>query len=295
MSDNDIYVSVSEEGGSYFVIVDEVRYKCSYAEASILETLLQNKDDYYSREELAAIGWPGKLVSKNSVPVSIANLRKIFKNHTQLDVITNEKNKGYVVVEDKVKLLAGEVDTKADSEATATATATQVENAPQVQPASEVVLDTDVVDLGAAGNTAEKDTSPSKLKRMLAKALTYPLLAFNIAFLLFISFYETNEVPISTLNVISEKDYVAVITSNNGSTLTNFLPLEGKPLAEYNDFTSLESVVSTAVEQDKPVFIINSHGERVVVDCLRNQQVISFSGNDIEVIHSELEKQGCKL
>lgn len=278
MSDNHIYVSLSEEGGSYFVIVDEVKYKCSYAEAAILENLLKHKGDFYTKEDLATIGWPGKLVSKNSVPVSIANLRKIFKSHTQLDVISNEKNKGYVVVEDKVKLLVKD-------EAAGFGPQAEVE----VLPDSAVVGNSEHL------ATVKSDSVGHKLKNLLAKGCTYPLLALNIVLFLFITFYDANEVSPSTLSVINDNEYVAVITNSKGAALANLLPLEGKSLVEYTDFASIESVVSMAVEQSKPVLLINSSGDRVVVDCLNSQQVISFSGDDIEAIHSELEKQGCKI
>jgi len=278
MSDNHIYVSFSEEGGSYFVIVDEVKYKCSYAEAAILENLLKHKGDFYTKEDLATIGWPGKLVSKNSVPVSIANLRKIFKSHTQLDVISNEKNKGYVVVEDKVKLLVKDEATGSEP-----------------QTVAEVVSDSEVVGHSEHVATVKSDSVGHKLKNLLAKGCTYPLLALNIVLFLFITFYDANEVSPSTLSVINDNEYVAVITNNKGSALTNFLSLEGKSPVEYTNFASIESVVSMAVEQSKPVLLINASGDRVVVDCLNSQQVISFSGDDLETIHSELEKQGCKI
>lgn len=278
MSDNHIYVSLSEEGGSYFVIVDEVKYKCSYAEAAILENLLKHKGDFYTKEDLATIGWPGKLVSKNSVPVSIANLRKIFKNHTQLDVISNEKNKGYVVVEDKVKLLVKDEATGSEPLAVA-----------------EVVSDSEVVGHREHVATVTHDSVAQRVKNVLVKGCTYPLLALNIVLFLFITFYDANEVSPSTLSVINDNEYVAVITNSKGAALANLLPLEGKSLVEYTGFASLESVVSMAVEQSKPVLLINSSGDRVVVDCLNSQQVISFSGDDIEAIHSELEKQGCKI
>ncbi|MCE7657252.1 winged helix-turn-helix domain-containing protein, partial [Vibrio fluvialis] len=116
MASNYIYIDFSEEGGSYFIAVDQVRYKCSYAESAILAHLLNHKGEYYSKENLASIGWPGKLVSKNSVPVSIANLRKILKNHTQLDIIINEKNKGYVVVDPKILLSEAEAEAEAEAE-----------------------------------------------------------------------------------------------------------------------------------------------------------------------------------
>lgn len=273
--DNDIKVSCGEAGGSYFITVDDVRYKCSYAESAILNKMLQNKGDFYSKEELATIGWPGKLVSKNSVPVSMANLRKIFKNHTKLDVITNEKNKGYVIIVDKVKL-TGTTET--------TETEIQYE-----QPAIS-----DVNRAPPASIDGGNQSKISNIKLIMSKGLAYPLLAVNIAFLLLILFYNQIDLEPFQVNVIKSDNYIAVSTNDN-----NFLAKLNKNKInqqnEHNSFTSIENDLILAKQESKNILFINSLGDRVVIDCLVDNKLVSYSGDDIEAIISELNEKGCKI
>ncbi len=190
MDVNAIKVSCGEEGGSYFITVDEVRYKCSYADSAILSNLLQSKGKFFSRDELALIGWPGKLVSKNSVPVSIANLRKIFKNHTKLDVISNEKNKGYVIQVDKIKLVDVAINEEKSHEAT---------------------LNNEAPEFVEAVSTPKIN----KTKSFASKLALYPLLFVNIALFIIVLCYNQSEVEPSKVKIISSDNYVAVFTGDS--------------------------------------------------------------------------------
>ncbi len=269
MDVNVIEVSCGEEGGSYFITVDEVRYKCSYADSAILSQLLHNKGQFFSRDELATIGWPGKLVSKNSVPVSIANLRKIFKNHTKLDVISNEKNKGYVVQVDKIKLV--DVDIK------------------QEKPQEPISNDQspELVNVVSKPKT-------NRIKSFASKLALYPLLFVNIALLMIVLFYkQTAQVP-SEVKVINSDNYVAVFTGDS-QVLTHQESVITSQESTLRGFQDIEEELKLAKQENKNIYFINSSGERVVIDCLVNDQLVSFSGNDIEKIVGELNEKGCKL
>ena len=64
---------------------------------AILKKLLNEKNLYFTIEDLMLIGWPDRVVSVNSVPVAITNLRKTFKHHTAQKVILNTQNLGYII------------------------------------------------------------------------------------------------------------------------------------------------------------------------------------------------------
>lgn len=273
--DNDIKVSCGEEGGSYFITVDDVRYKCSYAESAILNKLLQNKGHFYSKEELATVGWPGKLVSKNSVPVSMANLRKIFKNHTKLEVITNEKNKGYVIIVDKVKLTA-------TTETTETERQHEQPSVPDVNIAPPAPID------------SVNKSKLSNIKPFISKGLAYPLLVVNIAFLLFVLFYNESDLEPFQVNVIKSDSYIAVST-NDSNFMTRLNKDKIHQEAEHDNFTSIENDLMMAKQESKNILFINSLGDRVVIDCLVEDKLVSYSGDDIDAIISELNEKGCEI
>ncbi len=269
MDVNDIKVSCGEEGGSYFIIVDEVRYKCSYADSAILSNLLQSKGEFFSRDDLASIGWPGKLVSKNSVPVSIANLRKIFKNHTKLDVISNEKNKGYVVQVDKIKL----VDTDIKQE--------KPQDPISNEQSPELV------------NAVSKPKT-NRIKSFASKLALYPLLFVNIVLLLIVLFYKQTAQEPSEIKVVNSDNYVAVFTGDS-QVLSHLESMKSSQESTFRGFQNIEEELQLAKQENKHIYFINSSGERVVIDCLINDRLVSYSGDDIEKIVGELNEKGCKL
>ncbi|WP_417884320.1 winged helix-turn-helix domain-containing protein [Vibrio rumoiensis] len=273
MDANDIEVSCGKEGGNYFINVGDVRYKCSYAESEILSTLLQNKGTFFSKEELASIGWPGKLVSKNSVPVSMANLRKIFKNHTKLDVISNEKNKGYVIIVDKVKLAK---TTKAEvPQEKLSNLHIEIE-----QPESIEVVAT---------------TSPlGRIRTLMSKSLAYPLLVINIILFSFIFFYNQSGVEPFPVNVINSDSSLAVFTKDS-DLQQRFKNANHATNTKHHSFNSIENDLELAKQENKNILFINSLGDRIIIDCLVDETLISYSGNDIEAITNELNEKGCKI
>ncbi len=270
MDVNDIKVSRGEEGGSHFITVDQVKYKCSYAESVILRQLLHNKGKFFSRDELASIGWPGKLVSKNSVPVSIANLRKIFKNHTKLDVISNEKNKGYVVLVNKLKLIDTDV----------------IQEKPQ--------------DTNAYGESPElvvDVVGKPKINRawqLVSKVALYPLLFVNISLLILLLFFNQIDIESSNVNVTNNDDYIAVFTGDS-QTLPLLESVKSNQESMHRGFQDIEEDLKLAKQKNKHILFINSLGGRVVIDCLVNDRLHSYSGDDIEKIIGELNEKGCTL
>ncbi len=59
------------------LVINEMTHKVAKAEISLLVFLYENRGHICSREQLASNGWPDRIVSPNSVPVAIGNLRKI--------------------------------------------------------------------------------------------------------------------------------------------------------------------------------------------------------------------------
>lgn len=52
------------------------------SEASILAFLLKNINYFSSKDDLLCEGWPGKVVSPNSLAVAIKNIRRALSNAT---------------------------------------------------------------------------------------------------------------------------------------------------------------------------------------------------------------------
>ncbi|MGR1222012.1 winged helix-turn-helix domain-containing protein [Aeromonas veronii] len=69
--------------------------KLSDAEKNILEYLLENPNKYISKEDLISIGWGKRPIGSNSLPVAIANIRKIKNNDAFL--IENLTKVGYIL------------------------------------------------------------------------------------------------------------------------------------------------------------------------------------------------------
>lgn len=70
-------------------------YKCSTPEFHILHELYLGKGLAIDRDTLLEVGWSGRIVSPNSVPVAITNLRKILKDISGINLIYTKKGLGY--------------------------------------------------------------------------------------------------------------------------------------------------------------------------------------------------------
>ena len=284
MNNNNIQVSISDEGGSYFIIVDQVKYKCSYAESVILTSLLKNKETFFTKEELAEIGWPNKLVSKNSVPVAIANIRKILKQHTNLDVITNEKNKGYSVLINKVELSSSDV---ANDIATDEQEHSKTEDGTNNDEPLEEVKDPQPA--------TETKFGIHSIKTWLSKGMGFPLLIINIVIVMFFIFKDSNTPELPKFNVINGNDYIAVFPEKDREKFTTLFKDRINSDVESINISSLEDKVSVAVKSSKSVLFMNKIVDRLVVDCLLNDELLSYSGNDVNTIISELKIRECKI
>ncbi|WP_394230928.1 winged helix-turn-helix domain-containing protein [Shewanella colwelliana] len=82
-----IYLDEKENSLSY----GDSKFKLSKAEMKILQYFSSHPDNVISSEELLNIGWPKSIVSINSVPVAMANLRKILG----AGIIETVKGEGY--------------------------------------------------------------------------------------------------------------------------------------------------------------------------------------------------------
>ncbi len=292
MSGNNIYVSISDEGGSYFIVVDDVKYKCSYSESVLLSSLLKNKGTFYTKEQLAEIGWPNKLVSKNSVPVAIANIRKILKNHTKQEVITNEKNKGYSTLLSKVKFVENSAE-KAPPLSGAEPVSSQGDlksnTADFTEKTSKKVEQTEPL-----ATSSEKTTTSHTLKELLSTGLGFPLLAINLLIALFV--YFNNDIPPTKqeFEVINGKEYVAIYTGE-----PEFLSLlfgDNNNIVRKNvSALNIEDMLKIEIKNNKHVLFINNIDDRVIVDCLVKDELFSYSGDDISAIVDELKSNGCHI
>ena len=66
-------------------------FRLSHADLNLLSKLVESKGEVVKKDELLKIGWPDRFVSDNSVPVSIAKLRKVIGKNA---ILTS--NGGYI-------------------------------------------------------------------------------------------------------------------------------------------------------------------------------------------------------
>lgn len=76
---------------------EDVRVRLSGAEVAILEQLLANEGVVQSKEDLLSIGWSGRPVSPNSLPVAIANLRRHLQGPPPEVEIRTLPREGYLL------------------------------------------------------------------------------------------------------------------------------------------------------------------------------------------------------
>ncbi|MFC7093801.1 transcriptional regulator [Jeongeupia naejangsanensis] len=83
---------IRQQGGG-----EPVRVRLAGAEAAILARLLECPDVVCSKEELVGIGWDGRPVSANSLPVAIGNLRRHLHVAPYEVEIRNLPRQGYLL------------------------------------------------------------------------------------------------------------------------------------------------------------------------------------------------------
>jgi DNA-binding winged helix-turn-helix (wHTH) protein len=110
---------------------DETHVRLSAAETAILERLLWEEGVVHSKETLLAVGWQGRPVSANSLPVAIANLRRQLQAAPPELEIRTLPRQGYLL-----KLIDGlRVEQIADEETDAPAPPVDAPPAPPAPPA----------------------------------------------------------------------------------------------------------------------------------------------------------------
>lgn len=252
-----IVVEFFESGGNYFIVIENEKYKSPYSEYAILKKLLNEKNHYFTIEDLMLIGWPDRVVSVNSVPVAITNLRKIFKHHTAQKVILNTQNLGYII--------------GADSD---------------VQIANSSLL-TDVA-------VKEKIRLPiNRVNQALDISLKFPLLIINIVFLAYILIAKTS------LNTKKDQIYdisqtqSAVIISPKGTHVKNlFDSITSTSTLNIDELSKYLTDVSTS---EKSILFVSKYRQKIIIDCIRGNQLDSLYGDHVDKILSELKAIGCKL
>ncbi|NLQ21382.1 hypothetical protein HGO26_00565 [Shewanella sp. S-1] len=101
---------MEKQGSDCFLIVGGKKYKCALSEMMIIERLYYKKGCVISKSDLANIGWPGRVVSSNSVPVAIANLRKIIREQHKSEVIITDKGGYFFALNSDVTLVNEELN-----------------------------------------------------------------------------------------------------------------------------------------------------------------------------------------
>ncbi|MCE0557392.1 helix-turn-helix domain-containing protein [Motilimonas sp. E26] len=245
--------------------------------------MLTNKGRFYSKEELALIGWPNKLVSKNSVPVAIVNIRKIFKSHTKLEIIANEKNKGYTALTDKVKFVEANFSVK------------PIENVHQQElinhePEKRLSSDKEIEPAHAPNYKYKL----AKLKRIALIGLGYPLLIANVSILFFLIFSEKATLKQPVVDVVNNKKHIAVYNSYNRDFALLINSAIDKDITTLK-ISELKKTIDRAMFNDKSIVFINTLSSGVTVDCLQKKELFSFSGDNLEAIIENLKLKGCKI
>ncbi|EJG1446593.1 hypothetical protein CR446_RS23470, partial [Vibrio parahaemolyticus] len=134
----------------------------------------------------------------------------------------------------------------------------------------------------------------NRTKLFVSKIALYPLLFVNIALLLIVLFFNHTRLEPPKVNVINNDDYIAVFTGDS-QVLAQLESVKSSQESMLLRFQDIEEDLKLAKHENKNILFINSSGDRVVIDCLVNDQLVSFSGDDIEKIVSELNEKGCKL
>ncbi|TVP11632.1 transcriptional regulator [Shewanella sp. MSW] len=89
------HITVRQNNGNPTISTNTRRYKCSTPEFYILKEMYNNKGQAVSRDKLLSVGWYGRVVSPNSIPVAIANLRRVFREILGNELIFTVKGVGY--------------------------------------------------------------------------------------------------------------------------------------------------------------------------------------------------------
>ncbi|WP_339087099.1 winged helix-turn-helix domain-containing protein [Shewanella chilikensis] len=99
-------ITVRLNNGNPTISTNTRRYKCSTPELYILKEMYNNKGQAVSRDKLLSTGWNGRVVSPNSIPVAIANLRRVFREISGNELIFTVKGFGYGLdtMQDHIKI-----------------------------------------------------------------------------------------------------------------------------------------------------------------------------------------------
>ncbi|GAB1040505.1 winged helix-turn-helix domain-containing protein [Shewanella algae] len=88
-------ITARQNNDNPIIKTDTKGYKCSTPEFYILKELYLSRGQAVSRDKLLDAGWHGRIVSPNSIPVAIANLRRIFREISGNNIIFTKKGFGY--------------------------------------------------------------------------------------------------------------------------------------------------------------------------------------------------------
>lgn len=259
-----VHIGFYESGGNFFIIINDEKFKCPYSEYAILRILVENKGAFYSNEQLIALGWPERIVSPNSVPVAITNLRKMFKNHTPSRIIENIKNKGYTINKPQVIFDSGLSASNND-----------------VHSPKETETETETV------------TNVNESKGYINRFLKFPLLIINLILFIYLGYTRYDFID----NVENEVDIAsnssAVIISSRGTNIGKLSnTFENKDGINFSD---IEAELVKLEYLNKSIVFFSDYGRKIIIDCVVGDNLYSYSGNDLEKIVSDLNKDGCKL
>jgi len=193
-----INVDVNRKGMRNSISINGTVYKCSTPEANILLELYNNIGKTLSKEQLTSVGWPDRIVTSNSIIVSIANIRKMFKNHIMSEVIVTNLN-GYCFIKDNDHTIVLNFHDE------------MIQQSPEPESAEVLALDT----ITGTGIPLSQYKNPFKLKGLsLIKfftllSLCVCLLIYNVFMLTDMSFDFLTQKKVL---VINDEKWIKVVT-----------------------------------------------------------------------------------
>ena len=133
----------------------------------------------------------------------------------------------------------------------------------------------------------------NRVNQALDISLKFPLLIINIVFLAYILIAKTS--------LYTKKDQIydishtqsAVIISPKGTHVKNlFDSITSKSTLNINELSKYLTDASTS---GKSILFVSKYRQKIIIDCIRGNQLDSLYGDHVDKILSELKAIGCKL
>lgn len=272
-----INIEFIESRSEFFVRINDNKYRLPFSEYTIFRSLVENKGIYFSNEELITLGWPNKVVSSNSVPVAITNVRKLLRQHTPARVINNTKNKGYIITDERIICISQD----------------------KIQPSeisshvrkSDIFNDKKPISSSKSGKENRLRLS-LKFKSKIKFLIGYPLLILNIIFISSILYIDHTDNY--KAKIITYDKYIVISDSKTTFNKKFFTSTSSAELITI-PFNKLEDELKNEKYSNKNIVFYSNNGKKVIIDCIVDGELFSYSGNNLNSIASSLNRDGCKF